>query len=288
MARSIDVINQQILDTKALQTPLNGLTSTSKVSIWGVFIYIIAVCINLFEQLLDIFRIEMQGISDKVAPGSIRWMQAQIFKFQYSATTAQILQLNLTDFTIGYASVNAALQIITQCSVATDVNKNVNIKVAKSNGAIPPSPIALVAGTELLALTEYVKQKGFAGVQYTVISVSADLLYIQASVNMDGQYSLTGKINIIAALNNYMATLPFDGVIKASAIETAILNVTGVKDVVISSLSIRPAGASFIVGTALITASTVVNRSTATFSGYLAAENTTGNGFADTGNISIV
>ena len=282
MARSIDTINQQILDAKNAQPLLAGLNSTSKVSIWGLVIYIVAVAINFLEQIMDLFRIEMQGIADKAAPGSVRWVQWQVLKFQYSATNAQFLVLNTVDFTINYAPVNLALQIITQCSVATDINKVVNIKVAKQN-----PPVALVFA-ETSALTEYLNEKGFAGVQYSVTSASGDFFYIQADIFVDGQYTTTAKANIITALNNFMATLPFDGYVKVSSIETTILNVNGVKDVVIKSLAVRPNASSFGGGAALVTASTVILRTTTTFSGYLIAESTTGNGFLDGTNLNII
>ena len=60
--------------------------------------------------------------------GNAEWIQAQIFKFQYSATSPQVIQFNTTTFAPYYPVVNAALRIISECAV---VNSNaVLIKVA--------------------------------------------------------------------------------------------------------------------------------------------------------------
>ena len=126
MARDISLIQQQMLDAIAADTTLGPLlTSTSKRAIYRLITFIVAVAINMLEQILDLFSAEVESVAAKAAPASASWLQDQILKFQYSATNPQIVQL--INFAPQYPSVDASLRIVSRCSVTTDLSNNVTV-----------------------------------------------------------------------------------------------------------------------------------------------------------------
>lgn len=266
MARTIAQIKQQMVDEKNAQSDLNDLTSTSQTAIWNLVLFVVATGIALFEQLQDIFKEEIEALVALAAPATPQWIQDRVFKFQYDSTTPQVV--TLVDFVPGYATVNENKRIITRCSVKTDVNRLVKIKVAKSD------PPAALASAEKTSLESYLDHILPAGIQRNVISLAADRLYVDAEIFYNGQYSATIETDVIDAINNYLSELPFDGIVKISAIEDAIQAVAGVDDVVINTVKARPNATPF-------SGATTVARIWETVAGYIIEEDTAGQTFAD-------
>ena len=62
MARSVSLIQQQMLDNIAADATLSTLlTSTSKRAVYRLFTFIVAVAINALEQLIDIFTASVEA-----------------------------------------------------------------------------------------------------------------------------------------------------------------------------------------------------------------------------------
>lgn len=274
MARSISLIQQQILDYIGADTTLSPLlTSTSKRAIYNLLSYVMAVAINILEQLLDIYQAALEAIAASAAPGSGPWLQAQIFNFQYSADVPQIIQL--INFAPLYPLVDATLRIITRCSISTNLANSVLIKVATLN---PPSALT---SDQLSALQSYVNQIGVAGVTYQVQSLAADRLFINAEIFYQGQYGSGIQLAVITDLNAFLSQLPFNGRLKMSDLEDAIRNVPGVTDVVLMNVSARAASVGFGGGTSLVSSNQVASRFWDTIAGYMIQEDTSGNTFSD-------
>jgi hypothetical protein len=269
MARQISLIQQQLLDNIAADTTLSPLlTSTSKRSIYRLFTYIIAVAVNTLEQLIDIFTVTLEAVAYSAAPSTPAWVQAQILLFQYSATVPQVIQL--LNFAPAYPVVDATLRIISRCSVTTNLSNSVVIKVA----TLTP-PAALSAG-QLSSLQSYVNQIAITGINYNVTSTNSDKIYIQASIYYQGQYSNVIVLNVQNAINNFLALLPFNGVMKISDLEGAIRTVTGVNDVIFINVQTRADATAYGSGTYLIQNNQVIARLWNTISGYMVPETTAG------------
>jgi len=269
MARSISVIKQQLIDQKNATPELSELNSTSQTAIWNLWLYIQAVAINIFEQLQDAYKIEIETIADSSIPNTDAWVQAQAFKFQYG-DNIQLINLVPT-----YTTINATKQIITRCSVKTDNNRICQIKVAKESGALD--------SLELTALESYYNYIGNAGISYNLISAPADKIEIIAEVFYDAQFVSTISANVTTALNNYFANLSFDGVVYVSKIEDSIQGVTGVKDIKISEVNTRRSTQSYGTGAVVYNLSTGTNaRFYQTYAGYIIEETETGHTFLDT------
>lgn len=250
MARSIADIKAQMVAEKNTQTSLSGLTSTSQTAIWNLIFYICAVSINLFEQVLDLFKTDIETQIASAAAGSDSWVRAKMFEFQYSATTPQVVQLN--NYAPSYVTVDTNLRIISRCSVKTGANKTVTVKVATGE------PPAALSTPQLNAAKGYLNNSGspstngsgigFAGVQYNVVSLSPDLLLLSGNLTYNGQYASTIKQSVINAVNDYMKNIEFDGVFRLTSLVDYIQTVPGVIDFTIEDCGIRTAASSFPTG----------------------------------------
>jgi len=274
MARSVATIQALIVTNFQAQPELAAANSTSKRAIWYLLTFIVATAINVFEQLLDLFKANITAIVALSAPATPQWLQAKIFNFQYSATNPQNIQLINTVPT--YAVVDPTLLLITRASVKTSLANTVAIKAAK----LTP-PVALLA-PELSALQSYINSIGIAGINYTVTSANPDQIFIQATVFYQGTYAAIILQSVTAAIATFLANLAFDGSMKVSDLENTIRNVTGVNDVVLQNVTVRRDQDTVSQGTVLIQNQTEVARLWATIAGYMVAENTAGYTLATT------
>lgn len=277
MARSIETIKQQMLDTKATLSALSGLTSNSQVSIFGNIFYVTAAEIAILEQLIDNYIENIETIINAQAIGSIPWLRAKILEFQYG----DYVELNTNTFEIAYPTEDETKQIITRCSVKETGNLVVLAKVAKSD-----PPVAL-SGAEVTALEDYLDIIKPAGTQINVVSLTSDKLYIVGTVYYSGQYSSVIQDNVEAALESYMENLSsaenFDGIVRVLDIIEAIKSVEGVEDVNLTEIGARADTTLFASRTLVYKLSTGVNlREYETASGYIVEETTSGSTFADT------
>ena len=274
MARTADQIQTEIIAAVESTTELSGLTSQSRRSIWRLFTYVVAYIQSLFEQKTDLFKTEIEAIVDRAAPNTAAWVQDRVFKFQYDAITPQVI--DLVDLVPTYPTINTDLQIITRCSVKADLSNNVKIKVAKSE-----PPVAL-SNAEKSALQDYVTTIGCAGINYLVSSATSDKLYVQADVYYQGQYSAIIADNVIAAIEAFLAALPFDGQLLVSDLERTIRTTTGVKDVVLKNVKARANATLLANASSLVASNALVSRNWNTVAGYIVGETTASNTLADT------
>lgn len=278
MARSIEVIKQQMIDTKATLSSLDGLTSNSQVSIFGQLFFVNATNIAILEQLIDAYIAEIETIINAQAIGSTPWIRAKILEFQYSTSPAQFVELDTIDFSISYPVIDESLRIVTRCSVKETGNLIVLAKVAKEE---PPVPLS---GVEQTALSDYLSVIKPAGIQINVISLTSDKLYINGVVLYSGQYSSVIRDNVEAALATYMDNLSsadnFNGIVKVNDIIDAIQAVQGVKDVKLDEVAVRPDASAFADRIIVYKLSTGVNNiEQETASGYIVEETTSGKDF---------
>lgn len=267
MARSISEIKEQMLIEKNNQSALSGLTSTSQTAFWNLYIFLVAAAINIFEQILDVFKTDIEAVAAASYPGSAKWIQKKVFEFQYSSTTPQYVEYNPETDIVAYPVINEDLKIITRCSVSRYINKVVSVKVAKEE-----TPTALT-NTEKTALEDYLDDIGFAGIEYNVISDLPDKVSIAGTVKYQGQFNATIQASVVAALNNYLANIPFDGVISTNDVVEAILAVPGVVYFSPTEISFRADGTAYIDRTFLFELSTGLDLiSLSLYAGYCIEE----------------
>ena len=276
MARSIAVIKQQLIDQKNAEPALSGLTSPSQTAIWNLWFFIQASAINIFEQLQDLYKIELEDIAAAAIPNTDAWVQSKAFEWQYGDN------IQLINLVPKYTTVNTAKRIVTRCSVKTDNNKICQIKVAKSD------PATKLTTLELAGITSYYNVIGNAGISYNIISDEGDRIEIIADVYYDGQYSDTIGQSTRTALENYLKNIPFDGIIYVSKIEDIFQGVTGIKDIKLTAINTRRNSQGYGTGTVVYNLSTGTNaRLYQTYAGYILQEDEAGHTFSDTINYII-
>lgn len=273
MARTIEQIQAGIIADIQATPELAEANSTSKRAIWRLFAYVQASAILLLEQIIDTFTTANELKISQGIPATASWINSKVLEFQYSATNPQIVQL--VNFTPVYPVIDKSLRLITRCSVVTTLSSQVIVKVAKND-----PPVALTS-TELSSLQSYINQIGVIGVNYNCQSLTSDKLYIDAEVYFDGQYSTVIQTRVISAINTFLSTLSFNGILKVSDIELAVRGVIGVNDILLKNVKMRSDVTPFTGGTFLIQNNTVISRIFPTVSGYIVGETTTGNTFAD-------
>ena len=260
---------------QATKTALTNLTSPSQTADYTLWKDVIAYNMNIEEQLWDTYRDEINAAIALSAPGTAAWIQAQVFKFQYSALTPQILQL--INFAPSYTTVDTDLQIVTRCSVKTDLNKIVQIKAAKEE---PPVPLV---AAEYSSLYGYLSSIMFAGIDFSLVSLDSDKLYMVADVYYDGQYTSTIQDAVETSIEAYLKSIPFDGVMLLSDLQQAIKQTPGVKDIEIATVKCRQDTVVLASATVVYDLATGINvQQWATVAGYIVGETTGGSTLSDT------
>lgn len=270
MAQSIATYKAQIQAIKntfpELAVILFAEEGGSKVGSFNLEADTMAQALGIQGQIFDAYQATLTNIANSAVPTTDQWVQSMVLKFQYSATNPQYVQL--INLIATYPIVDESLRIISRCSAATLGNGIVSIKVATG-----VNPVALTSD-ELTALKAYCTIVFGGGVVANVSSKDADRLAITASVYYDGQFVSSIQSDVKAAINLYLANIPFNGIAVKSDIELAVKAVLGVKDVVIASIACRPQTDVFT--------GTDSGRKWNTIAGYIIQEDTTLHTFADT------
>lgn len=210
------------------QTLMEDLSSTSKVAIWRLLLWVVAVAIWVHEGLWFVFKNEVDTIlADKIAH-TARWYQEASFKFQYGDSLAW------TGSQYQYLIYDINKQIIKR-SAAVEVNGLLKLKVATETTAGQLVPLN---SSQLLAFQNFWSKYKDAGVFIDIISINADLLHLAYSVyydpailNTDGSLIADNtQFPVVDAINNYLANLDFNGKFSLEGCDAAIRAATGVID----------------------------------------------------------
>jgi hypothetical protein len=273
MARPIKTIKQGIIDSK------NGYPSLAQIkfseeggSVAGLFNLeadTFSQCVNILEQLFDAYQTTNTEIAVSSVPVTDAWLYEKILEFQYSSDASNPQNIQLINLVPQYPVVDESLRIISRVSVTTVGNGIIKIKVATGE---PPQALSSAQQT---ALSSYLDIISGAGPKCQVSSGDADRLAVYAQVYFDGQYISSIQTDVEAAINNYLATLPFNGTVEISDIIVTVKGVRGVNDFVMTNCYSRKSSDSFS------TASPMA-RKYATVAGYIIEEDSTGHKFTDT------
>ncbi len=251
MARTINAIFDEMIIEKETFASLDGLespvtpdtaqlmltelTTASKVSLWRLFFWVVAFAIFTHEKLFDSFVTEIEQAAKDAIPGTARWYVIESLKFQFGDN----LEFDIVTEKFIYedtTSVAALAKQIIEVASTRDVNQDVTIRVAKSDGA---GGIEKLSGSELTAFTAYVDEFKFAGTKTITISDDPDLLKMAYTVEYDpqvlkadGTTILDGTSPVQEAIDAYIEGLPFDSIFRVQDLTDAIQAATGVVNAV--------------------------------------------------------
>jgi hypothetical protein len=223
----------------------------SQVSLFNLFIDVVSMAIFTFEVILDQLKSDIQAIADAAVSGNNKWVQNQMFLFQYGDV------VQLINFVPTYSPVDPTHRLITQCAVKDRGNGIIDVKVAK--GSTPPfSPLA---APELAALKDYyfgtatTEGVGFAGVNTNFITLDPDRLWVNGDIYFLGQYvEATVKTEVITAINNFLSSFSgeaFNGRVFMIKLIDAIQQVPGVSRVYLNGIKARAAAIPYSSATSI-------------------------------------
>jgi hypothetical protein len=276
MSQNIEFYKQKIIDAKNLKPELVGLTSDSKVSVWGNFSYIIAVCVGIFDQLLDLFRAEIETKTEANPPSTGTFVVDKSKNlFQYDINVPQILQVINDKST--YTTIDLNKRIITRCAITTLPNKKVVVQVAKSE---PPEKLT---ANELIAYDQFLDNMLPIGINYTAYSSDPNKVYILADVYFNGSLASSIKEIVVKSINSYLSLIDENSFLVISDLENAIKQTEGVISVVLKKVYLRADTNSFTLADKIYDLSLGINVNKAKFSaGYAVTETTALNTINDT------
>lgn len=242
MARTIAQIQQQIIDAKEADTSLSDLDSTSKVAVWRLWTYVVAVCIWTLENFFDVHKSEVATTIAKQKPHTLQWYVEMAKKFEYGH--------ELPDDSDVYVPVDesAVFRIVTHAS-ATEEPNMVRMKVAKGMaGALVPLDNTF-ASPQLRAFKEYMHRIKDAGVRLDISSREADGLKLTLTIYYDplvlngaGQRLDNPSVKpLVAAIDDYLKNLPFNGLFIVNRLIDAMENADGIRIAMVDGLVISTA-----------------------------------------------
>lgn len=250
MSRTINEIQQTILDAKdasseldtlevltdSEQSDLSGtLTSTSKVSIWRLFVWVVAFAIWVHEQLMDVLKNDIEKRIAETRPFTRNWYIATSLKYQHGYDLPETGVYPDPTNAAETAAVNAS-KIIKKAAVVQQIISGVGalrIKVATlTAGELEPVTTAQLAGFQ-----EYIELMGAAGVFVIATTSEADDLKLEIDVhfnpliidNEGKRLDGTNDTPVQTAVKDYLKSVEFNGVLDLVKLSNIIEAVEGVE-----------------------------------------------------------
>lgn len=228
---SLESTYQEILASKNDREELAGLTSDSKVSIWGNFAFIVAYAISLLQQMFAKHKSELRLEIINQKRHKAADIRQRLLNFQLGFS----LKEGTDEFENGDATSTEieSSKIIKYAAVTESTNeKRVICKIATEVG----EELAPVGESEMEAVIEYIKEIKAAGVPYTLINYLPDLLWLKMRIFRDplildsyGTHRIDGGKPVEDALKEYMKELPFNGELVLQELCNKLEKVEGVR-----------------------------------------------------------
>ena len=238
MARTIAQIRDLILEAKANEPLLDGLDSTSVTAIWRLWIYIVASSIWALENLFDIHKTEVAEELAKLKPHTLKWYVGKSKLFQFGSGLAsesdEYDNTSLTDAEI-------EVQQVVKYAAAVEVNRDLHIKLATEvDNQLEP-----LTQDQYNAFVSYINTVKDAGVFIQAINNAHDKIKLTVDIYYDptilnatgGRLDGANSTPVNDAINDFLKSLPFNGVFVKAHLTDAMQRVEGVYVPQIRSIS---------------------------------------------------
>jgi len=227
--RTEQEIRAVIQAAKDNESTLDGITTTSRVSVWEGLKRVVAYAHYLQEQLWQETRKELEEAAQAAIAGTAAWYARKVLDWQYDYPLVE------QNGRLVYLIEDEDAKIAKKVAVVA-LGRVLNIKVAKDvNGDLEP-----LSTEELVSLDSYIRQIKFAGTQHLVISTDPDDVRITGNVYYDGKLDLNAFQTVFeGALNTFLKDIFFNGVLNINRLRDAGELVSGVIDFDITSLQAK-------------------------------------------------
>ena len=233
MANTINYYYQQIITQKQNTSELNVLDSTSSVSNFNLWAYIVATVMMILDNLFTLHRQEVDNDLATLKPHGLSWYQALALRFQYGQDTIpdsdQYANTGLSAAQIA-AQLIIAQAAVTEVSTATSIGLRVKV-VSENAGAY-----AVLTTDQLTAFTAFMNLQKDAGVNIIAQSLPGDglknaiqLFYDALILKSDGsRIDGTSSTPVLDGYNAYLQSLPYNGEYSNTALSNYLQTVSGV------------------------------------------------------------
>ena len=231
MARTIQEIQELIYQAKTQEPALESLNSTSKVAIWRLWVYIIAVAIWSLEKIFDLHRADIDRRLAELKPHTARWYRSKALAFQYGfdllPDSDTFNNQGHTEEAIG------ASKIVKYSAVVESPNEGrLIVKIATEQG----EQLQPITDSQRQAFEAYLSEIKDAGVRLSVVNYQPDILHLQMKIVYDplvldsnGQSILHATKPVETAIRDYLKRLPFNGELVLAHLIDALQQAEGVK-----------------------------------------------------------
>ncbi|MEO8236406.1 MAG: nucleotidyltransferase [Flavobacterium sp.] len=271
MARTVEEIQVQMLTGIANNSDLVGLNSTSKVAIYRLIVFIVAIAIWTLEKLFDTHSSQVDVAIYENKPGTARWYRNMSLAYQFGFNLlTDDDQFDNAGFTTDQIE---ASKIVKYCSVKESLESSrLIIKLAGDDGTnlIPLTP------TQIDSFKYYISEVAYAGVKTHFVNNPADKLRLTMRVyrnplviDENGNNILTGGKSVEIAIKKYIKNLPFDGELVINDLIDYLRDVPGVENAHI--ISAATSYKDLVTG--LYTSFATIDVKTIPVAGYFEVEN---------------
>ena len=231
MARSIQEIQELIYQAKTQESALNDLNSTSKVAIWRLWVYIIAVAIWSLEKLFDLHRADIDRRLLELKPHTARWYRNKALAFQYGF---DLLPDSDKFNNMGHTEEQIeASKIVKYSAVVESPNEGrLIVKIAGEQG----EQLQPITDAQKQAFEAYLQEIKDAGVRLSVVNYKPDILHLRMKIVYDplmldsnGQSITNAFKPVERAIKDYLKNLPFNGELVLAHLIDALQHAEGVK-----------------------------------------------------------
>lgn len=239
MARTIEVINKNMLDAVAANTVLSPLlTSTSTASVFRMLIYIVAGGIWIVESLFDEHKAEVLDITSKQKPHKEKWYREKALSYQHGRSL--VADQDYYDNT-GVSDAQIETEKVVKYAAVVETTRFTWIKVAGISGG----DLAQLTAAQFAGFQAYMNRVKDTGVRLKFLNQVADSLKLELDIyydplvltatgeRIDGTSTTPVKDAILSYLKDENK-MPFNGVF---VLESLIDELQGVEGVVIPDIT---------------------------------------------------
>ena len=219
-------------------------TTFSTVSLENIWFSIVASAIWVLESIFDVFKADVDEKIAGAVLASIPWYHKIALEFQYGDSL--VFDEETQQFV--YPSVDPSKQVV-KFAAARDIGAGVYVLAAGADSAGNP---VVLSSAVLSAFESYLKQRKPAGVILQADSFNPDLVRVNMTVQYDPQViDASGQLiadpsvkPVEAAIDGYLRGIVYGGVLNKTKLVDAVQAAPGVKDVLLSSVSVKPDNSS--------------------------------------------
>lgn len=233
MARTLSEIYAVAKETRNNYLELTEFENSSKMSVIDAFTWVTSACIWAFENVMDVFKVDLAKDLQNRINGTPAYFANALLKYQ----SGDDLIISEDGTSFSYPQVDTNKRIITKVAFYEEEENGFHDKIVRYKIATgTPGAYSRIGDDELVAIRAYLNQILFAGQHARIVSRIGDILVPRVVVYYDGAVTEDDLYaSIEDALNSYIASIDFNGLVYAQKVIDCIQGVEHVTDVEVSS-----------------------------------------------------